>query len=323
MKLLRVCFAVMLAFGLSACTANTEDDAHIDTTETNPESSSENKPPENESKKLPAHQLLTKDRAPISSLDAEEGMTIDVLEVGLKNVVVQLKETGHTVAFDKYLSAYILGDYSFENKKTHKNIRCDAFLAVELGDEILFYDFDYYMFLDESLYLRDIDGDGLDEIIVWQQVGASGGEGQHCSFVFKIINDELKMIFESGPSRSKFDTGFSGTLQDGFELKIENKFTSYSITLDLKTNRHFDKNGKVTIREDMAVYCFTKFIPEDIDGDGIFEIVCSQYASLGYHNEGIGKAKSILKFNSTLQTFEVIQAEFIPQKGVSAVAETL
>ena len=55
---------------------------------------------------------------------------------------------------------------------------------------------------------------------------------------------------------------------------------------------------------------FVKFIPKDVDEDGIFEIECLQLYYLNWHRDFAGYAKSILKFNNEEQQFDVIQAEF-------------
>ncbi len=72
--------------------------------------------------------------------------------------------------------------------------------------------------------------------------------------------------------------------------------------------------GSVIKQGDILSDSFSEFEPQDIDGDGVFEIVCLQYVSLLGHSDCIGNAKSILKFNSDTQKFAVITAEFIAEK---------
>ena len=47
-------------------------------------------------------------------LNANEGMTIDLPEIGLNNVIVRRKLEGRTADFDEYpLSVYIISDYCY------------------------------------------------------------------------------------------------------------------------------------------------------------------------------------------------------------------
>ena len=57
---------------------------------------------------------------------------------------------------------------------------------------------------------------------------------------------------------------------------------------------------------------FRSFEPQDVDNDGIYEIVCSQYASLGDYSSCIGYASTTLKYNTEIKQFEIIRANFYP-----------
>lgn len=168
----------------------------------------------------------------------------------------------------------------------------------------------------QQLHLCDVDGDGLDEIVVHQQIDAFGGAGQYLSRILKVDGEEICEIFNSGTSSSDgmFDTGFESEFLNGYKLKITNRHVNYSITIaisDRYADDFFDENGKG--KRDISILCdsFMEFTPKDIDGDGVFEIECLQYVSLDGHADGIGYAKSALKLNTETQKFEVIQAEFV------------
>ena len=103
--------------------------------------------------------------------------------------------------------------------------------------------------------------------------------------------------------------------------EIKNKFTGYSTILDLSGYKvyhgvYFDETGKPLNKneENVLFDSFREFTPADVDGDGTFELVCLQYASLYCHADYIGDAKSVLKYNSDTKEFEVIKAEFILAK---------
>ena len=315
MKLIRIGAIVLISLVLSSCSVDIGKDPvepavqQQDSVEITPAT-----------QEIPAHQNLLKTYAERSVLDANEGMTIDVPEVGLYGLVVRRKEKGYLTSSSSFPTAvYILGDYRYDRSACH-----DSYLAVEVEGKVLFFDFKNNCD-DDLLYLCDVDGDGLDEIVVQQVFAPSGGAGSYESHVFKVVDDDICEIFDSlivdpsDNSWSYFDTGFSGVQQDGFKEVISNKMTGYEITLDYSSEsryrgRIFDDNGKVIEGFDIHCGSFYQFIPEDIDGDGIYEIVCLQYVSITDETDWIGDAKSILKFNPDSQRFEVVQAEFIPRK---------
>ena len=175
-------------------------------------------------------------------------------------------------------------------------------------------------YLNDKVYLNDIDGDGSDEIIVHQVVSAAGGAGGYNAMIYKIENGILSAIFNS-EGENQFDTGFSSAFGDGFKLKITNRFTDYETVLgseytEIYTHTFYNEDGTVIdeYKDDysMMVDSFYRFVPEDVDNDGVYEISCLQYTSLWSHADGIGKCKTILKYDNIIGDFVVADAEFVP-----------
>ncbi|MCM1226056.1 MAG: hypothetical protein NC320_01350 [Clostridium sp.] len=221
---------------------------------------------------------------------------------GIENTIVNKS--------DNEFSAEIICDYD----KYNDNIYHQAYLAVDLGTDTIMKDIGGSF--GDTLLLCDIDGDHVEEIVVQQTKGISGGAGQYSSSIFKITNNEIKEIFNSD-NIDKFDTGFYGKLKNGYELEIKNKFTGYITTHCLADNNKyskawFDENGVPTCNETVLLDSFKEFIPKDIDGDGIYELICMQYASLGGHSNYIGNAECCLKYDVQENKFKVVKAEFIP-----------
>jgi len=312
MRFYKICLVVLVALTMSSCSIEASDDL----------SSGNNQPLDNNSlssnQEKHAHQALTGAIVPQQYLWANEGMTVSLLDIGLEKLLVRKKSEGYPDALSEYqLSAYILSDYRYSEPARH-----DSYLAVETMEGVLVYDLGDSS-LDDFLYLCDVDDDGVDEVIVQQTIDMSGGAGQHLSRIFRIVEGEIREIFSSyvpdpsGTGEKVFDTGFISEFLNGYKLRIDNTFTGYSTVVDISkryTNEFFDENGKG--RSTIGIWCdsFWGFIPEDVDGDGIFEIACQQYVSLTTHADGIGTAKSILKFNPQTQEFEVVQAEFVTGK---------
>ncbi len=246
----------------------------------------------------------------------------DALEkVGLKDCYATSPYIGNMDASEDDEMVYFIKDER-RNSAYH-----DLYLAVETYDQIYFYDFAEYGEDDggaysEDLYLADLDGDGVDEIIVHRFVGASCGGGAYISQIFKFDDTYpyFHRIFNS-QSEDSFYTGFASTLKNNFKIEIKNVFTGYKTVLDFGDTAdkyyslYWDESGTPLIDKYGYVSSrsfFSEFYPEDTDKDGIYEIVCLQYHSLIDNSDCIGYAKSVLKYNEEYKTFVVIDAEFIP-----------
>lgn len=258
------------------------------------------------------HQNITVGEVPYEGNWLKSGLP----KAGLKNLSVGEKAQGcftaQSSAYPRY--AYVLCDYDRYGKK---GIYHDSYLAIETDSKVLLKDLscENNGSYADIMYARDVDGDGTDEIILQQAVGMTGGAGQYRSCVFKVVEDRITEIFNSSTGHL-YDTGFNSTLKDGFKLVLQNRFTGYEKTLDLSKNKqyigvYFDINGNVVENRSLLYDSFKEFIPEDVDNDDIFEILCLQYVSLYSHTDYIGDAKSVLKFNANTQEFDIIKAEFI------------
>lgn len=295
--------AVMcLLFVCSGCTIQAEDDLSSMKLENSSEKTS--------------CQLLTE------PLDSGENTWLleELSKTGIESVTVNEQKNIAlcTTTEQHFAPVYLLYDYD----EYGDNVYHKSYLAIEMNSELLLKELENGSYGD-ALYVCDIDGDSIDEIIVQQTIGMSGGAGQYMSHIYKVDN-EITEIFSSG-STNQFDTGFSSRLKDNFKLEIKNIFTGYITDLDFSNNEqyasaYFDENGKPRSNESIWCDSFREFIPEDVDNDGIFELVCLQYISLGCHSNYIGDIKSCLKYNVRTNEFETIRAEFIPAKSLVGIA---
>jgi len=258
-------------------------------------------------------------------------MQINIPKVGLKNLqlgeLAEGKITKNNLEMDTKSRVYILCDNTGYDG-SNSTLCHPSYLAVEAETKVLFKALNESH--GEELYLRDIDGDKLDEIIIQQ--GISGNSGSFTSFssIFKVGRNEIKKIYYNSNyddnNYGELAAGFSGIPKDGFKIEISNKFTGYKKTIDYtntydkfkeagEKNNVFNKNGKVISDWKVEFGGFYTFEPKDIDDDGVYEIVCEQRGELNNVIDHIGYAKSVLKFNPKTQKFKVIKAEFIQWKG--------
>ena len=161
-----------------------------------------------------------------------------------------------------------------------------------------------------NLYFADVDGDGIDEILVHNETGGVGGFGIYCTWVLKVADNEIQILCEN---HHESGTGFDSSFRDGYLLEVTNRFTGYIGQFDMKEHYGEYTDGSEGLSASkLMLDPFYVFTPTDVDGDGVSEILCKQYASLFSHADYAGIACSILKFDRETQTFVVIDAWFEP-----------
>lgn len=162
----------------------------------------------------------------------------------------------------------------------------------------------------DELYLADVDGDGVQEILVHSNTGGVGGFGLWYTWVLKLDGEEIRVLFENF---DEFDTGFESRFLEDYQLEVTNRLTGYRLVFEVNEGwrRYLDELGKLPDWQiEMDPFC--EFVPEDVDDDGISEIVCRQYTSIYSHADYTGTACSVLKFSKDWKTFVVVDAWYEP-----------
>lgn len=269
--------------------------------------------------KLPephAHQLLTADRM-ASLLSAEKGSTITVSQVGLKDAVIEEKQE-NAQGSGRYV--YLASDYRYGDVEAR-----DSYLIAELENETVFFDLQDAAY-GNLLYLRDIDGDKQNEVILQRTVDAFGGAGQYSSRIFKIKNNAIYEMFNSLSGETLFDSGFKSEFLNGYTLKIYNTLTDFETVIDISEHYildFFDENGKAKLDVGISCDSFMEFTPQDVDDDGVFEIIGVQYAFMTNHADGVGYAKTVLKYSPQSETMQVVKADFEVETVTTTTTTTI
>lgn len=188
----------------------------------------------------------------------------------------------------------------------------DLYIEVDTGSQLLKAELSAGVvpLSENDLYFGDVDGDGIEEILIHENTGGCGGFGLWYTWVLKVDGEALRILFEN---YNEFDTGFESHLLDGYQLEVKNSITGYTLVYDAK-DRYGDYIDNSLQRPEfpLCIDPFYIFEPTDVDDDGISEILCKQYTSHLGHADYAGDACSILKFNAKTQEFEVIDAWFEP-----------
>lgn len=177
-----------------------------------------------------------------------------------------------------------------------------------------------------EIYAYDVDGEGGNEMIVKADTGGNGGYGSFDIIIYKIKDNGVEQLIHTNRMNMP-DNGFSAKLMAPFRLEMKNKHTGYSETFDIKgvfaPKWIFDKYGNPgdSYIKDINYDCIYEMLFEDVDLDGVYELLCRQYTYCGWTANDVGIANTIFKYDKDSGTFKVIDAFFEPSK-VSTVEKS-
>lgn len=158
----------------------------------------------------------------------------------------------------------------------------------------------------DTIYLADVDGDGTAEILIHENTGGCGGYGLWRTWVLKVENGEIRTLFEN---YNEFDTGFESRYLENAQLEVTNRITGYSLVFDRK---EIYNSYPADTDPNMMIDPFYHFVPEDVDADGVYEILCKSYTSILSHSDYTGSACCVLKYDTQTQSFQVADAWYEP-----------
>lgn len=291
--------SIVLAFALSACHSNPPAISSNDTDTTT--ASATQSPLE----------ATTLHVLPYAADWAKNGLKGTVWE----GCTVKAVESGHVLDKDTTAKVYLL-----QKEITPSLPTLSTYLAVETPKKLLLSS-ELATPYAADISLGDTDGDMVDEILFQCCVSVSGGWGGYSSLILKVVDNELREVFTD----VSFDTGFSGQLEDNYVLKIENKYTGYSIALGGKkyASSHYDKDGNLFNVCPVMFDSFHTFEFVNWDEDAVREIECRQYSSAYSHADGVGDAVCTIKWDAKTQQFKVVDAAFKPYLYTDVYLEKL
>lgn len=255
-----------------------------------------------------------------SEFNADTMLRIDIPELGLENVYIRQVSERMLLDTETIGAVYLIADDRYGGNRSTS----DYYMLVTVDDKIYAKDltpeeYNSPASMGAILYFADIDGDKDKEILLQETKGMSGGAGQYLSRVYDFTDSEIKEIFTSYDKESKyFNTGFDCTLLENHMLRIDNAFTGYTTTFEVirENEAYFTQwwyNDDGDLRNaSLWVDSFNRFEPEDMDNDGISEIVCRQYTCLNSHADYVGSAMTVLKYSNDIKSFYIYDAWFEP-----------
>ena len=254
------------------------------------------------------HLILTATEA---AFDMEAAARVSVPDLGLENMTIC------DMTFDQVcLSEATLGQVFLLGHDRGIQDTLDHYLLVQLGDKVIAKDLQGYEDCpnyDGYIETRDFDGDGDCEILVQECVGMIGGCGSYLTRVFDVKDGQLVQLFSTDDlselAQNKY--GFTAVLLEDAQYKIEHATTGYSESFSLPKGaaEYFaGSSGGQSI--ELEIDSFYEVVLNDVDGDDIAEICCTQYSWYAGHADGLGDVKTVWKYNPDTKAFEIIRTSF-------------
>lgn len=233
----------------------------------------------------------------------EKYLRVDIPQLQKKNQRLYYVESGQLSKTSYSDSVYIFSSEQYTN-----NLQSDVYMIADVGRKYIVQDLetsDKMVIQNGMLSLSDIDGDGIDEIIVHFETSGNGGT---ITRIYKVKDESIVLL----ANLDTFDTGFRSEYENGYKMKISNKDTGYVTTLDVSKmfiSDAFDEKGKVVTKDDIFVKPFSSCEVKEENKSSKFDLYCSQIVTLG--GTYIGNAYTTLRYNLKTAQFEIVNSEFI------------
>ena len=181
----------------------------------------------------------------------------------------------------------------------------------------------YYEFFGSSeikdVILKNVDGQNGDEIIIL----ARKSNGLYDNLVLKVTGKGMVSLL-SEAEINEFATAYTSELKENFNVDIYCQYGDKK-TINVKNinkenyvGSYWDASGKLIeeFTEDPIWFdeTFCSLEVKDVDSDGAYEIICSQYASMGDYESCVGYAETTIKYNTKYDKFTVVNSKFVPVK---------
>lgn len=231
---------------------------------------------------------------------SEKYIHVDLPQIQRKNQRLYYVDWGKLTKESISDSVLVFSDEQYENKD--KN---NVYIVADISGEFIVQNLgitDKMVIQNGMLALTDIDGDDVDEVVIHIEISNNGGT---ITRIYKVEKEGFQLLSDL----DQFDTGYTSSFENGYKLKITNKYTGFVESVDISnifSSEFFDINGLAKTNESIFVKPFDT-CEVKINSEGKSELYCSQIVNLsGY----VGKVYTNIKYNTQTSNFEVIKSAF-------------
>ncbi|WP_411954277.1 VCBS repeat-containing protein [Alkalibacillus sp. S2W] len=160
---------------------------------------------------------------------------------------------------------------------------------------------------DPSIWLGDVTGNGVDDIVLTIQTGGSGATIN--AYVFQYEPQRLATLFDSEQFQNQY--AYQVNYQDQYLVHVLSQSNQelYSIDLSLRPSEYlneiYDQDGVLLEPIEGWVNPMSGLYPVDFDGDGVYELMILQRIAGRYNADAIGYVQTVLDWQDNY--FELSQ----------------
>ncbi|TLS35310.1 VCBS repeat-containing protein [Pseudalkalibacillus caeni] len=150
-----------------------------------------------------------------------------------------------------------------------------------------------------NLFLGDLTGDGVDDILISIPTGGSGGTTYN--YIYSFVNNTPRLLFDSDVYNQQYQ--YEVTYKDNYKVEVVSKInnTRYLIDLSLRgpeyLNEIYDTNGKLKMPINGWVDPISGLYPIDLDSNKVYELLAFQQIAGRYHADSLGYIQNRLKWS--------------------------
>lgn len=163
-----------------------------------------------------------------------------------------------------------------------------------------------------TLFLGDLTGNKVDDILVVIDTGGSGG--MIYTYAFANINGQIKEIFNDETFNETYK--YSVNYQDQYKAVVNSQTLKEKYILDLTykgkeyLSEIYNQNGELKAPIEGWVNPLSGLYPVDFDRDGTYELEAYQAIAGRYNADSLGYVQTVLKWNGQV---------FVPDRQTVAI----
>jgi hypothetical protein len=153
-----------------------------------------------------------------------------------------------------------------------------------------------------TLFLGDLTGEGVKDILITIPTGGSGGTTYN--YVYSFENNNPRLLFDSDVYNQMYQ--YEVIYKDNYKVEVLSKInnTKYLIDLSLRGSDYLNEiyvvNGKLKTPVTGWVDPISGLYPIDFDANKVFELLAYQQIAGRYHADSLGFIQNRLKWNGSM-----------------------
>ncbi|WP_175614943.1 VCBS repeat-containing protein [Piscibacillus halophilus] len=151
-----------------------------------------------------------------------------------------------------------------------------------------------------SLFLGDMTGDGVDDILI--SIASGGSGGMMYEYVYSYLNHHERLLFDGDTYNEQFQ--YDVTYQDNYKVLVVSKNNQQQYLIDISISRDqeylneiYNSNGQLKSPISGWVNPLSGLYPVDFDSNGVYELLAYQRIAGRYNADSLGYVLNTLSWN--------------------------